>query len=234
MDRAPGARILVVDDEPAILRALEANLRRHGYAVEAVATGEDALERHDRARPDLVVLDLGLPGIDGLEVIRGIRARAPTPIIVLSARDAEREKIAALDLGADDYVVKPFGADELLARVRVALRHLARPARGVDPVFEAGGLRVDLERREVTVDGRPAHLTPTEYELLKAFIEHPNKVLTDRMLLQRVWGPDYGSEDHYLHVYVARLRRKLGAGGSGARLFVTEPGVGYRLVTDER
>ncbi len=234
MDRPSGARVLVVDDEPAILRTLERTLSRHGLDVDTAATGEDALERYERARPDLVVLDLGLPGIDGLEVIRRIRARAPTPVIVLSARDGEREKIAALDMGADDYVTKPFGADELLARIRVALRHLARPPRGTDPVFETGELRVDLERREVTVAGRPAHLTPTEYELLKAFIEHPNKVLTDRMLLQRVWGPDYGSEDHYLHVYVARLRRKLGADAHGSRFFVTEPGVGYRLVTEER
>ncbi len=234
MDRPSGARVLVVDDEPAILRTLERTLSRHGLDVDTAVTGEDALERYERARPDLVVLDLGLPGIDGLEVIRRIRASAATPIVVLSARDTEREKIAALDMGADDYVTKPFGADELLARIRVALRHLARPPRGTEPVFETGDLRVDLERREVTVAGRAAHLTPTEYELLKAFIEHPNKVLTDRMLLQRVWGPDYGSEDHYLHVYVARLRRKLGTDARGSPLFLTEPGVGYRLVADER
>ena len=234
MERSTGARVLVVDDEPAILRAIAANLRRHGMDVEDAPTGEDALERYERVRPDLVVLDLGLPGIDGLEVIRRIRERAPTPIIVLSARDAERQKISALDLGADDYVTKPFGADELLARIRVALRHLARPARGAEPLFEAGDLRVDLERREVTVKGEAVRLTPTEYDLLKAFIEHPNKVLTDRMLLQRVWGPDYGSEDHYLHVYVARLRRKLEAGGAGRRLLVTEPGVGYRLLAEDR
>jgi two-component system KDP operon response regulator KdpE len=234
MERSLGARVLVVDDEPAILKAVAANLRRHGMDVQDAASGEDALDLYERMRPDLVILDLGLPGIDGLEVIRRIRERAPTPIIVLSARDAEREKISALDLGADDYVTKPFGADELLARIRVSLRHLARPARGVEPVFEAGDLRVDLERREVTVAGEAVRLTPTEYELLKAFIEHPNKVLTDRMLLQRVWGPDYGTEDHYLHVYVARLRRRLGRGGAGQRLLVTEPGVGYRLVAEDR
>jgi two-component system KDP operon response regulator KdpE len=203
-------------------------------AVDTAATGQEALERYERVAPDLLVLDLGLPDMDGLDVIRRVRDRASTPIIVLSARDAERQKIAALDLGADDYVTKPFGADELLARIRVALRHLARPPRGAEPVFSAGPLRIDLERREVTVDGRPAHLTPTEYELLKAFIEHPNKVLTDRMLLQRVWGPDYGSEDHYLHVYVARLRRKLEPEGAAPRLLVTEPGVGYRLMTEDR
>ncbi len=234
MERSAGARILVVDDEPAILRAVAANLRRHGMDVEDAGSGEDALERYERVRPDLVVLDLGLPGVDGLEVIRRIRARAPTPIIVLSARDAEREKVAALELGADDYVTKPFGADELLARIRVALRHLARPARGADPVFAAGDLRVDMERREVTVAGEAVRLTPTEYELLKAFIEHPNKVLTDRMLLQRVWGPDYGSEDHYLHVYVSRLRRKRERRGTDRRLSVTEPGVCYLLVAEDR
>jgi two-component system KDP operon response regulator KdpE len=234
MERSPGARVLVVDDEPAILRAVAANLERHGMDVEDAASGEDALDRYASFRPDLVVLDLGLPGIDGLEVIRRIRSQAPTPIIVLSARDAEREKVSALDLGADDYLTKPFSADELLARIRVALRHLAHPPRGAEPVFEAGELRVDLERRDVTVSGAPVRLTPTEYELLKAFIEHPNKVLTDRMLLQRVWGPDYGSEDHYLHVYVARLRRKLESGAGGERLFVTEPGVGYRFVAEDR
>src|SRR5438093_594811 len=230
MERSTGARVLVVDDEPAILRAVAANLRRHGMDVQDAGSGEDALDLYERVHPDLVILDLGLPGIDGLEVIRRIRERAPTPIIVLSARDAEREKISALDLGADDYVTKPFGADELLARIRVALRHLARPPRGANSVFRTGDLRVDLERREVTSGGRPVRLTPTEYELLKAFIAHPDRVLTDRMLLQQVWGADYGDESHYLHVYVARLRKKVEDDPQRPRYLITEPGVGYRLL----
>ena len=153
--------------------------------------------------------------------------------MVLSAREGEREKVAALDLGADDYLTKPFGVDELLARIRVALRHAARPARGAEPVFRSGDLAIDLERRRVTVGAREVHVTPTEYELLKAFVAHPNKVLTDRMLLQQVWGSQYGSEAHYLHVYVARLRKKLEEDPQQPRYLVTEPGVGYRLISDE-
>ena len=225
-----GARILVVDDEPAIVRAVETNLRRHDFVVDVAGTVEDALRAYAAARPDLVLLDLGLPGGDGTDVIRAIRRSAATPIVVLSAREAERDKVEALDLGADDYLTKPFGVKELLARVRVALRHTAKPASGAAAVFTAGPLEVDLERRLVRVGGSEVHLTPTEYELLRVFIEFPDKLLTDRMLLQRVWGPDYGSEGHYLHVYVARLRKKLERGPAASRLFVTEPGVGYRLV----
>ena len=228
-----GARILVVDDEPAILRALRTNLHAHGFQVETSESGPDALERYERARFDLLVLDLGLAGVDGFDVIRRVRERASTPIIVLSVRDAERDKITALDLGADDYVTKPFGADELLARIRVALRHVAGSPRGAESVFHTGGLRVDLARREVRVDDRVVHLTPTEYELLKVFIAQPNRVITERMLLQRVWGPDYGSELHYLHVYVARLRKKLEVDPQQPRYLVTEPGVGYRLIAEE-
>ena len=226
-----GARILVVDDEPAIVRAVETNLRRHGYDVATAANAIDALALHDATRPDVVLLDLGLPGADGKEVIRAIRGRAATPIVVLSARQAEREKVEALDLGADDYLTKPFSVDELLARVRVALRHAVRPASGADAVFRTGDLEVDVEHRRVRVGGTEVHLTPTEYELLRVFVDHPNKLLTDRMLLQRVWGPDYGAEAHYLHVYVARLRKKIGV--TGGRYLVTEPGVGYRLVAEE-
>jgi two-component system KDP operon response regulator KdpE len=232
MSTATGARILVVDDEPAILRAVRTNLARHDYQVQTAETGREALERHAYGHPDLLLLDLVLPDLDGLEVIRRIRERANTPIIVLSAREAERDKVRALDLGADDYLTKPFGVDELLARVRVALRHAAGPASG-SAVFRTGDLAVDLERRRVIVAGREVHLTPTEYELLKAFITHPNKVLTDRMLLNWVWGGQYGAADHYLHVYVARLRKKLTAGAAGPAYLVTEPGVGYRLLADE-
>jgi two-component system KDP operon response regulator KdpE len=228
-----GARILVVDDEPAIQRALRTNLSAHGFDVDTAATGTQAVERYEQAHPDLVVLDLGLPEAGGLDVIRHVREHASTPIIVLSVRNAERDKVAALDLGADDYVTKPFSADELLARIRVALRHIARPSRGTVSAFETGGLRIDLERRAVSVDGRAVHLTPTEYELLKAFIAAPNRVLTDRMLLRRVWGAEYGDESHYLHVYVARLRKKLEADPQRPRYLLTEPGVGYRLVAEE-
>lgn len=233
MSQAAGARVLVVDDEPAILRAVRSVLARHGFQVETAETGREALEVHACRRPDVILLDLGLPDMDGMEVIRAVRERASTPIIVLSVRGAERDKVAALDLGADDYLTKPFGVDELLARVRVALRHAARPARGSAAVFRARDLEVDLERRRVRVGGQEVHLTPTEYELLKAFIAHPNRVLTDRMLLQQVWGPQYGSEAHYLHVYVARLRKKLEADPRNPRYLVTEPGVGYRLLADE-
>jgi len=228
-----GAKSLVVDDEPAIIRAVETNLRRHDLQVVTAGTVADALERYDATHPDLVLLDLGLPGADGKDVIRAIRGRAATPIIVLSAREADHDKVEALDLGADDYLTKPFSVDELLARVRVALRHSAKPVRGAEPVFRTGALEVDLERRQVRVDGSAVHLTPTEYELLRVFIEHPNKLLTDRMLLQRVWGADYGSEAHYLHVYVARLRKKLEPDPALGRHLITEPGVGYRLLAEE-
>jgi two-component system, OmpR family, KDP operon response regulator KdpE len=229
---AEGARILVVDDEPAILRVVRANLARQGYRVETAATGQAALEAHASHHPDLILLDLGLPDVDGLEIVRQIRDRAATPIVVLSARGAERDKVQALDLGADDYLTKPFGVEELLARVRVALRHAARSARP-GALFRTGDLEVDLERRRVAVSGQEVHLTPTEYELLKALIGHPNKVLTTAMLLRWVWGDQYGAGDHYLHVYVARLRKKLATSPGGPTYLVTEPGVGYRLLAEE-
>jgi two-component system KDP operon response regulator KdpE len=227
-----GAHVLVVDDDPQILRALRTNLAAHGYRVVAAQNGNEALEAYRRQRPDLIVLDLGLPDVDGLEVIRRVREHDATPIVVLSARETERDKVAALDLGADDYLTKPFGADELLARIRVALRHAAHPASGTAPVFRAGALEVDLEHRRVTVNGEQVHLRPTEYELLKLFIAHPDKVLTHRWLLQRAWGPEYGSEGHYLHVYVAALRKKLEADPQSPRHLITEPGVGYRFRAD--
>ena len=184
-----GARILIVDDEPAIRRAVATILGHQGFQVDAAETGERALAAVAGHRPDLILLDLGLPDIDGLDLIRQIRERDNIPIVVLSVRGAERDKVSALDLGADDYLTKPFGVDELLARIRVALRHAARPATGAAAVFKTGGLQVDLEHRRVIVDGKEIHLTPTEYDMLKAFVAHPNKVLTYRMLLQQVWGP---------------------------------------------
>lgn len=228
-----GARVLVVDDEPAIVRALRANLEGHGFRVDVATDGAGALERVERGRPDVVLLDLNLPSLDGFGVISAMRERGSTPIIVLSARGSERDKVSALDLGADDFLTKPFGVDELLARVRVALRHAVRPDRGAEPVFATGDLRVDLERRTVTIRESPIHLTPTEYELLKALVANPDRVLTDRMLLRQVWGPEYGDESHYLHVYIARLRRKLEDDPQAPRYLITEPGVGYRLVTGD-
>jgi two-component system KDP operon response regulator KdpE len=219
----------VVDDDRQILRALRTNLTAHGYQVQTAEGGEEALDTFARQRPDLIVLDLGLPGIDGQEVIQRVREQTQTPIVILSARGEEREKVRALDLGADDYLTKPFGVDELLARVRVALRHAAHPVSGTAPVFRAGDLEVDLEHRRVTARGQEVHLRPTEYELLKTLIAYPNKVLTHRWLLQHVWGPQYGSEGHYLHVYVAGLRKKLEADPQRPRYIVTEPGVGYRF-----
>jgi two-component system, OmpR family, KDP operon response regulator KdpE len=229
---AKGARVLVVDDEPAICRTLKTNLTGHGFQVNTEATGGAAVESLDRWRPDIILLDLGLPDMDGVDVIREIRKRGATPVIVLSVREEEQDKVAALDVGADDYLTKPFGVDELLARIRVGLRHAAGGA-ATEPVVRVGGLTVDLERRRVMRDGEDIHLTPTEYDLLKVFVSHPDRVMTDRMLLQQVWGPEYGDEAHYLHVYMARLRRKIETDPQQPRHIVTEPGVGYRFVTEQ-
>jgi len=225
-----GARILVIEDEPAIRRAVERNLAGHGFDVRGVESAEAGLELETRFHPDLVLLDLVLPDVDGFEVIQRLRSRTTTPIIVLSVQGAEQDKVRALELGADDYLTKPFGVDELLARIRVALRHAARSGGGQDTVFRSAELEVDLERRAVTVGGRRVHLTPTEYALLGALIADAGRVLTDRSLLQRVWGPEYGSEDHYLHVYMARLRKKLERDPANPRYLRTEAGVGYRLL----
>ncbi len=231
---ATGARILVVDDEPAIARAIRTNLSRHGFQVESADSGASGLESYLRLRPDLILLDLGLPDTDGFAVIRAIRQQASTPIIVLSVRGEERDKVAALDQGADDYLTKPFGVDELFARVRVALRHAAGSPRSLDAVFRTRDLEVDLQRRRVSVAGKEIHLTPTEYDLLKVFVAHPDQVLTDRMLLRHTWGPSYSTEAHYLHVYIARLRKKLEADPQQPRYLITELGVGYRLLTEDQ
>ena len=227
-----GARVLVVDDEPAIRLALRANLGRRGYQVATAASGEEALAAYWQSRPELIVLDLALPGIDGLEVIRRVRAEGGTPILVLSAREGEPDKIAALDLGADDYVTKPFAIGELLARVRVALRHGAGRSGPESAVVRAGPLVVDLERRLVTLDGREVHLTPIEWGVLRVLAEQPGRVFTQRTLLHRVWGPEHAAEGHYLHVHVANLRRKVEPDPAAPRHLVTEPGVGYRLRAD--
>lgn len=228
-----GARILVVDDEIEIVRALQRSLEKHGYEVFTAGSGEEALESIAIHRPDLMVLDLGLPGMSGLEVCRSVRAQSSLPIIVLSVKDTERDKVLALDLGADDYVSKPFGMDEVLARVRVALRHTAQPQSGTEPTFMAGPLRVDFAHRQVQVSGQEVKLTPTEYDLLKALIKNSGKIMTRQMLLSQVWGTGYGSESHYLHVYVGQLRRKIEPDPAHPRFILTISGVGYRFNADE-
>lgn len=220
-----GARILVVDDEPQMRRVLARTLGANGFEVRAVATGEEALAAL-RWHPDLILLDLMLPDLDGLDVAKRIREQDGAPILVLSARGEERQKVAALDLGADDYITKPFGAEELLARIRVALRHAAQTSA---PIIEAGDLRIDLERRLVSRGGQEVHLTPTEYEVLKYLAGHAGKVITHRTLLQEVWGPEHIEETQYLHVLISQLRRKIEPQVARPQYILTEPGVGYRF-----
>lgn len=228
-----GARILVVDDEIEIVRALQRSLTAHGYEVFAAHSGEEALEAVAHYRPDLMLLDLGLPGISGLEVCKRVRAESNLPIIVLSVKDTERDKVLALDLGADDYVSKPFGINEVLARIRVALRHTAQTQAGTEPVFVAGPLKVDFAQRLVQVNGQDVKLTPTEYDLLKALIKNNGKIMTRQMLLSQVWGTGYGAEAHYLHVYIGQLRRKIEPDPAHPRFILTVSGVGYRFNADD-
>jgi two-component system KDP operon response regulator KdpE len=222
------ARVLIVEDEPQMRRALSAGLRANGFEVELAATGEDALDLTPLKRPDVVLLDLTLPGIDGLEVVRELRAWSQVPIIVLSARGEERDKVTALDLGADDYLTKPFGMGELLARIRVAQRHAVRIGDSGDPVFRDGDLQVDFARRVVTLRGAEVHLTPTEYELLRELIANAGKVLTHHMLLGRVWGPASVSDTQYLRTYINQLRKKIEDDPAHPRRLINEPGIGYR------
>jgi len=228
-----GARILVVDDEIEIVRALQRSLSAHGYNVLTTSTGEEAVILASQQKPDLVLLDLMLPGISGLEVCRRVRATSNVPIIVLSVKDAEHDKVQALDLGADDYVPKPFGMDEVLARVRVALRHLARVHVGTEPSFRLDPLFVDFALRRVLVNGCEVQLTPTEYDLLKVFLAYHDKVLTRQMLVTHLWGADAHERNHSLHVYVAQLRRKIEPDPEQPRFILTLPGVGYRFNTEE-
>lgn len=220
-----GARILVVDDEPQMRRVLTRTLGANGFDVRTAATGGEALAAL-RWHPDLILLDLMLPDLDGLDVAKRIRDQGGVPILILSARGEERQKVAALDLGADDYITKPFGAEELLARIRVALRHAAQTP---TTIIEAGELRIDLERRLVTRGGEEIHLTPTEYEVLKYLAVHAGKVATHRMLLQEVWGPEHTEETQYLHVLISQLRRKIEPQVARPQYILTEPGVGYRF-----
>ncbi len=226
-----GARILVVDDEPQIRRSLEVNLERSGYAVETVASGEEALTSFRNRHPDVVILDLVMPGIGGAAVVRLMRKPSTVPNIVLSAMGEEPRKVEALELGADDYVTKPFGMEELLARIRALLRRAAGAHRA-EPVFIAGGLCVNFDRREVTLDQKPVKLTPTEYDLLKYMIEHAGKVLTHRLLLQEVWGQAYIDHAQYLRVFIGQLRKKLEEDPTRPRFIVTDPGVGYRFCAE--
>ena len=220
-------RVLVVDDEPQFLRALATNLRGAGYDVATAGTAADALASAGLNPPDAVILDLVLPDGSGREVTRELRTWSDAPIVLVSAVGDEAEKIAALDAGADDYVTKPFAIGELLARLRAVLR---RAGGSGDPVLQIGALMVDLERSLVTVDGKPVHLTPHEFRLLRLLAQNEGKLLTHRMILREVWGPAYGDESNYLHVYVSQLRRKLEPDPARPRYLLTEPGAGYRLV----
>jgi two-component system KDP operon response regulator KdpE len=222
-------RVLVVDDEPQIRRALRTSLEAHGYEVATAGTGEEGVITAAESRPDLIFLDLGLPDLDGTEVIRRVRGFSEVPVIVLSVRDRQVDKVAALDAGADDYVTKPFGVDELLARLRAQLRRI-QSDEPTAPVLRFDGLEVDLARRLVSRDRERIHLTKTEYALLEAMVTNPGKLLTHRWLLHRVWGRGYAEESHYLRVYVRALRRKLGDAAAAPALILTEPGVGYRWI----
>ncbi len=224
-----GASILVVDDEREIVRALHRALKAHGYSVHTAGSGEEAVEAISALRPDLVLLDLLLPGMSGLEVCRQVRAASNVPIIVLSVKDAERDKVEALDLGADDYVAKPFGIDEVLARVRVALRRAVQPPSGAEPRFQAGPLSVDFARRQVELNGQDVSLTPTEFDLLKVLVIYRGKILTRQMLLKEVWGDKTHARTHSLHVYVAQLRQKIEPVPERPQFILTIPGVGYRF-----
>jgi len=220
-------RVLVVDDERAIRRFLRTSLTAHGYAVYEASSGQEALSAVIGDRPDLIILDLGLPDLNGIEVTRQLREWTRIPIIVLSVREEEATKVAALDVGADDYLTKPFGIAELMARIRVALRHTEQPAG--EPVFEVGDLRMDRARRQVLMVGNEIVLTPTEYDLLRVLVQHAGKVLTHRQLLRQVWGVGYELETHLLQVNISNLRRKIEPDPSRPNYIITEVGVGYRL-----
>jgi len=222
-----GARILVVDDERQILRALQTSLRGAGYEVETAETAETALAAAAMRPPDALIVDLVLPDGTGTDVVRELRTWSSAPVIVLSAVGDEREKVAALDAGADDYVTKPVGIDELIARLRAALR---RATPSAEPVLTIGELELDLEKRELRVGGKPVHLTPHQFDLLRVLASNEGKLLTHRAILQEVWGPGYGSESNLLHVHVSQLRRKIEPDPARPRYLLTEPGAGYRLV----
>ena len=229
IDAAHGARILVVDDEPTLRRTLRANLLARGYQVALAETGEDALAQATAHTPDLVILDLMLPGLSGLEVCRLLRARSAMPILVLSARGEEQTKVRALDMGADDYLTKPFGMDELLARLRALLRQPVASS-GEASLLRVEGFAADLDAQQVWRDGTLLDLTRREFDVLVFLLRHAGRVVTHRLVLGAVWGPDYAGETQYLRVFINRLRRKIEDDPAHPRLIVTEPGVGYRLL----
>jgi two-component system KDP operon response regulator KdpE len=225
--------VLLVEDDDATQRSVRASLEGHGYVVRVAGDGAEALRLWESRRPDLVLIDLTLPDIDGLQIVRRLRREATTPILILSARDQERDKVDALEQGADDYVTKPFGMAELHARLRALLRRAAGPAADASGSVEIGPLRVDVAAHQVTVSGERVSLTPREFELLKVLVSHAGRIVTRGRLLRAVWGSAYGSEAHYVHVYVSQIRRKLAAADPGHALqglIVSEPGIGYRIV----
>jgi two-component system, OmpR family, KDP operon response regulator KdpE len=225
--------ILLIEDEPQMRRFLRVTLQAHGYQLIESATGEEGLLQIATRNPDVVLLDLGLPDIDGIEVTRRLREWSQVSVIVLSAREQEEDKIRALDAGADDYLTKPFGAGELLARIRVALRHKTMlQAGGDESVFVTGNLSVDLAKRRVSIDDKEIHLTPIEYKLLTVLIKHAGKVMTHSQLLKEVWGAAYADQTHYLRIYMGQIRHKLEADPARPRFFINEPGVGYRIRID--
>ena len=233
----PGPIVLLVEDDPDTRRAVARDLAAHGYRVEEAATAADALRSWEARRPDLVLLDLGLPDMDGTAVVRRLRAEATTPVLILSARDQERDKIEALELGADDYVTKPFGMGELHARIHAVLRRAAGPAADEAGVVRVGRLSLDASRHEIRVGDQPVALTPREFEVLKVLVSHAGRVVTRGRLLRAVWGTAYSDEAHYIHVYVSQIRRKIAAAdpeGTLEGLIVAEPGVGYRIGLPER
>jgi two-component system, OmpR family, KDP operon response regulator KdpE len=227
----PSPVVVLIEDEPQIRRFLRATLGSSGYRLHEATSGEDGLIEAATRQPDVVIVDLGLPDIDGLQVIRRLREWSTVPIIVLSARGQEGDKVAALDAGADDYVSKPFAVGELLARLRVALRHAAVGESG-EPTFTVAGLRVDQVKRLVQMDGKNVHLTPIEYRLLTTLVRHAGRVVSQRQLLKDVWGPAHTDQAHYLRVYMGTLRRKLEQDPARPRYLLTEPGVGYRLAAE--
>ena len=229
----PAPLILLIEDEPQMRRFLRTALTTNDYRLVEAETAKEGLAQAAARNPDVILLDLGLPDRDGLDVTRELREWTGTPIIVLSARGREQDKVAALDVGADDYLTKPFGVEELLARIRVALRHAALPPGAApEPIFEAGVLRVDLAERRVWRQREEIHLTPTEYKLLATLVRHAGKVLTHRQLLKEVWGANYVNQSHYVRVYLAQLRQKIEPDPARPRLLMTEPGVGYRLLAE--
>lgn len=232
MSSPSGARVLVIDDEQEIQRAVRGRLGAEGFTVEGALTGSSGMEQVARWHPDVVVLDLSLPDMDGIDVCRELRVWTQVPIIVLSVRADDADKVAALELGADDYLTKPFSSSELVARVRVALRHAARTAGAAsqsEAAFQTADLAIDFVSRRVAVGEREVHLTPTEYAVLTYLARNAGKVITHRTLLRAVWGPQYETEDHYLHVFIGQLRRKIEPAPSRPKYLLTEPGIGYRL-----